>query len=143
MTVLFAKSRERTRFLRFLVVGTIGAVVDFGIANLLIRVFGAPYVLSGAISFICAIFSNFHMESTLDLSGFPFQANHQAVISICNCQCNWPGDKNTNIKIFRTINHKIIPIPAGEVSFPSSRCFGTKCYISNCSNYRFVLEFFC
>ena len=59
MTVLFAKSRERTRFLRFLVVGTIGAVVDFGIANLLIRVFGVPYVLSGAISFICAIFSNF------------------------------------------------------------------------------------
>lgn len=59
MTVLFVKSRERTRFFRFLVVGTIGAVVDFGIANLLIRVFGAPYVLSGAISFICAIFSNF------------------------------------------------------------------------------------
>ncbi len=59
MTVLFAKSRERTRFLRFLVVGTIGAVVDFGIANLLVRVFGVPYVLAGTISFICAILSNF------------------------------------------------------------------------------------
>ncbi len=59
MVNILANPRERTRFLRFLVVGTVGAVVDFGIANLLVRVAGAPYVLSGAISFICAIFSNF------------------------------------------------------------------------------------
>ncbi len=59
MTIILTKSRERKRFFRFLAVGTFGAVVDFGIANLLVRVFGAPYVLSGAISFICAIISNF------------------------------------------------------------------------------------
>ncbi len=59
MTRFITNSRERTRFLRFLVVGLVGAVVDFGIENLLHRVFGLPYVLSGAISFICAILSNF------------------------------------------------------------------------------------
>lgn len=51
--------RERTRFLRFLVVGVIGAAVDFGVENLLHRLFGLPYVWSGAISFICAVLSNF------------------------------------------------------------------------------------
>ncbi len=51
--------RERTRFLRFLMVGLVGACVDFGVENLLHRLFGLPYVWSGAISFICAVLSNF------------------------------------------------------------------------------------
>jgi len=59
MTVLLTNSRERTRFFRFLVVGAVGAVVDFGIENILHRVFGVPYVWAGTISFICAIASNF------------------------------------------------------------------------------------
>jgi putative flippase GtrA len=60
MTAILFNPRERTRFLRFLVVGVIGAAVDFGIENLLHRVVGLPYVWSGAISFICAILSNFY-----------------------------------------------------------------------------------
>ena len=40
------------------VVGVIGAVVDFGVANLL-RSLGAALVLAGTISFIAAIVSNF------------------------------------------------------------------------------------
>jgi putative flippase GtrA len=59
MTAFILNPRERTRFLRFLVVGVFGAFVDFGIENLLHRVFGLPYVWSGTISFICAILSNF------------------------------------------------------------------------------------
>jgi putative flippase GtrA len=59
MTAIFNNPRERTRFFRFLVVGLIGAVVDFGVENLLHRLFGVPYVWAGTISFICAIFSNF------------------------------------------------------------------------------------
>ncbi|OGO37966.1 MAG: hypothetical protein A2W35_00500 [Chloroflexi bacterium RBG_16_57_11] len=59
MTVLITNQRERNRFLRFSVVGVIGAVVDFGLANLLIRFFHAPLVLAGAISFVAAILSNF------------------------------------------------------------------------------------
>lgn len=51
--------QERTRFLKFAVVGIIGAVVDFGIANLLIYVFHVNLVVAGVISFICAIISNF------------------------------------------------------------------------------------
>ncbi len=56
---IFVNPRERTRFFRFLVVGTVGAAVDFGIENLLHRFFGVPYVWAGTISFICAILSNF------------------------------------------------------------------------------------
>lgn len=59
MTSIFTSSRERVRFSKFLVVGAVGAVVDFGIENLLHRWFGLPYVSAGAISFICAILSNF------------------------------------------------------------------------------------
>lgn len=59
MTVLISNQRERNRFLRFAVVGVIGAVVDFGVANLLVIVFHASLVLAGTISFILAILSNF------------------------------------------------------------------------------------
>ncbi len=60
MTRFLTNPRERTRFLRFLAVGLVGAVVDFGVENLLHRVFGLGYVWSGAISFICAVLSNFY-----------------------------------------------------------------------------------
>ncbi|HVM72337.1 MAG TPA: GtrA family protein [Anaerolineales bacterium] len=50
---------ERTRFLKFMVVGVIGAVVDFGIMNLFSKLFGMPLVWAGTISFLCAILSNF------------------------------------------------------------------------------------
>jgi putative flippase GtrA len=49
---------ERTRFLKFMVVGAFGAVVDFGIANVLAH-FGMPLVYAGTISFTCAVVSNF------------------------------------------------------------------------------------
>jgi putative flippase GtrA len=59
MTIIVTDPRERTRFLRFAVVGAIGAVVDFGMANVLVYVFSASLVVGGTISFICAILSNF------------------------------------------------------------------------------------
>lgn len=59
MTQILVNPKERTRFLRFLVVGTLGAIVDFGIENILHRLLGLPYVWSGTISFICAVLSNF------------------------------------------------------------------------------------
>jgi putative flippase GtrA len=52
-------ARERTRFIKFAIVGTVGALVDFGVANLLVFVFSASLIIAGTISFICAIFSNF------------------------------------------------------------------------------------
>jgi len=59
MTVVLTDPQERTRFLRFAVVGIIGAIVDFGVMNLLVNGFHFFYVIAGTISFILAILSNF------------------------------------------------------------------------------------
>jgi putative flippase GtrA len=50
---------ESKRFAKFLVVGTIGAVVDFGSFNLLSAVFHLPPVPSSVASFLAAVTSNF------------------------------------------------------------------------------------
>ena len=55
MSSKLLSSRERSRFLRFCVVGVIGAVVDFGVSNLLIALLGFTLVAAGTISFIAAI----------------------------------------------------------------------------------------
>ncbi len=51
--------KERERFYKFLVVGLIGAIVDFGIMNLLTQAFHMNLVPAGTISFISAVTSNF------------------------------------------------------------------------------------
>lgn len=57
--ILLNNSKERQRFLKFAVVGVIGAVIDFGVMNLLTQTVNMPLVAAGTISFICAIISNF------------------------------------------------------------------------------------
>jgi putative flippase GtrA len=59
MTIVLKNPAERTRFLKFAVVGAIGAVIDFGVMNLLVTLTHAPFVIAGTISFICAVISNF------------------------------------------------------------------------------------
>lgn len=59
MINVISNPRERTRFLRFAFVGIIGAIVDFGVMNLLVSLFAVPFVIAGTISFISAILSNF------------------------------------------------------------------------------------
>ena len=49
---------ERTRFLKFCIVGGIGFVVDFGIMNLLLHLTGNAR-LAATVSFIAAVISNF------------------------------------------------------------------------------------
>ncbi|MEW6567999.1 MAG: GtrA family protein [Chloroflexota bacterium] len=51
--------RELTRFVKFSVVGVIGAVVDFGTFNLLNAWLGLWSVLASALSFTAAVTSNF------------------------------------------------------------------------------------
>jgi len=57
--ILLNNSKERERFLKFAVVGVIGAVIDFGVMNLLTQAADMPLVTAGTISFICAVISNF------------------------------------------------------------------------------------
>lgn len=50
---------ERVRFLKFMAVGAMGAVVDFGVANVLTHFLRMDLVPAGTISLACAIVSNF------------------------------------------------------------------------------------
>jgi putative flippase GtrA len=58
-TFASANSKEITRFLKFSVVGTLGAVIDFGTLNLLILIFGFSKALANTCSFTVAVISNF------------------------------------------------------------------------------------
>ena len=51
--------KERTRFIKFAVVGAIGSVIDIGVMNLMTQVFRLPLVIGGSISFVCAVVNNF------------------------------------------------------------------------------------
>lgn len=51
--------REFTRFYKFSVVGTIGAIVDFGTFNILHSLLGIDGTIAQAISFCVAVTSNF------------------------------------------------------------------------------------
>jgi putative flippase GtrA len=51
--------KERSRFLKFATVGAVGSVIDFGVMNLLTRVFSMKLVFAGSLSFICAVINNF------------------------------------------------------------------------------------
>jgi putative flippase GtrA len=51
--------REATRFMKFIVVGTIGAVVDFGTFNILNGLLGVWSVAASVMSFTAAVSSNF------------------------------------------------------------------------------------
>lgn len=50
---------EFTRFVKFAVVGTFGAAVDFGVLNLLVLAFGVPKEYANLVSVSCAVTSNF------------------------------------------------------------------------------------
>lgn len=54
-----ANRKEIGRFLKFSIVGTIGALVDFGTLYLLHAVLGLPILLSNTCSFTAAVCSNF------------------------------------------------------------------------------------
>lgn len=57
--MILTDPKERSRFLKFAMVGLIGAIIDFGVMNLLSHLFDMPLVYAGTISFICAVISNF------------------------------------------------------------------------------------
>lgn len=56
---LVANKKERTRFIKFGVVGLIGSVIDFGVFNLLTLNFEVSSIPSSVISFSLAVINNF------------------------------------------------------------------------------------
>ncbi len=57
--MIVSNPKERTRFFKFAMVGTLGAAIDFGVMNLLSHTTDMNLVTAGTISFICAVISNF------------------------------------------------------------------------------------
>lgn len=51
--------KELTRFIKFALVGTLGAVIDFSILNLMHKAFYWSLLASNSLSFTCAVLSNF------------------------------------------------------------------------------------
>lgn len=56
---LGVNAKELERFLKFMVVGTIGFVVDFGTLNLLVLLANLNLIVANTISFTLAVLSNF------------------------------------------------------------------------------------
>jgi putative flippase GtrA len=59
MELVRTNSKELKRFLKFAIVGTSGAVVDFGFLNLLHLVFGFSKFWANTVSFTLAVINNF------------------------------------------------------------------------------------
>lgn len=57
--MILTDQKERSRFYKFALVGTLGAAIDFGVMNLLSHFTHLSLVYAGTISFICAVISNF------------------------------------------------------------------------------------
>jgi putative flippase GtrA len=59
--ITFAKrnKKEAKRFAKFMFVGAMGAIVDFGTLNILAHVFDVPVTIAGVISFTFAVTQNF------------------------------------------------------------------------------------
>lgn len=59
---LIQNKLERNRFFRFMIVGTIGAIVDFIVMNILTHQVNMELVYAGSVSFFCAVISNFFLN---------------------------------------------------------------------------------
>ena len=57
--MILRKRREQERFIRFAVVGAIGAAIDIGIFNILSSILKIPALTAQAVSFSVAVISNF------------------------------------------------------------------------------------
>src|SRR5215207_6378118 len=60
--MILTENRERVRFLKFATVGALGALIDFGVMNMLTHLFHLRLVYAGSVSFICAVISNFTLN---------------------------------------------------------------------------------
>ena len=56
---LLKSKKERTRFIKFAIVGVCGSVIDFGFFNLLTLAFSVSSIASSIVSFSLAVINNF------------------------------------------------------------------------------------
>ena len=121
MTIVLNNPRERTRFFRFAMVGVVGAMVDFGVTNLLRRGFNTPLVIAGTISFICAILSNFFLNrywTYPDSRSKPIlrQLVEFSIISIIGLAIRIPILAFLEPVILRLLNRLSLPIPPSLIT---------------------------
>lgn len=57
--IMLKNPRERSRLIRYSLVGSLGAVVDFAVFNFLVSVLAVVPLVSSIFSFIAAVISNF------------------------------------------------------------------------------------
>jgi putative flippase GtrA len=57
--MVFKKKIEQKRFLKFLIVGMISSIVDFGFMNLFTLLFDIPLIIAQALSFLIAVLVSF------------------------------------------------------------------------------------
>jgi putative flippase GtrA len=59
LTLYTDNRKEFVRFVKFAIVGAVGAVIDFGVLNLMHKLFGWPLLWANTLSVSIAILSNF------------------------------------------------------------------------------------
>src|SRR5574342_676861 len=82
VTAIVQENRqEGKRFVKFAIVGGVGAIVDFGVLNLLVLAFGWDKFYANIISVSCAIISNFWWNRRWT---FPESREHDLHVSVGN-----------------------------------------------------------
>lgn len=108
---------EMRRFIKFAIVGAIGAVVDFAILNILVFLFGVPKEYANIISTSCAIVSNFTWNRLWTFPESREQAVHTqfgqfALMNIIGLAINQAVFLSSDHFIFEPlfVPHKTIPL---------------------------------
>ena len=89
--MILTNAKERSRFIRFAIVGAAGAVIDFGVFNFLTNLVGyfkENVVWASVISFILAVISNFTWNRLWTYPDFTFQTAGPPTDTICSGQRN-------------------------------------------------------
>ena len=85
-------------------VGAIGAIVDFGVFNLLRGPVGVPATIAQAISFSAAVDKQLSLEPLLGLFRLAQQAGRPTGSSIPGRQPGWAGEQDRGIRSCPTRN---------------------------------------
>lgn len=105
--------KERGKFIRFAIVGTIGSVVDFGVFNLLATLLGVQAIWASVVSFSLAVINNFiwnRLWTYPETRSVPFakQLTQFVIVSVAGLAIRTPLFAATE-KLFISLAGKLIP----------------------------------